>query len=79
MSLSDLVMASMALGLTLTCNVVARLFKEYTRRCLASLPYNVITQLNGYLVQVNWLLCCPVVIVKNKLLQVHFIGIVSPD
>jgi hypothetical protein len=52
MTSTDWLVASLALGTVLASCVLAFLFQGYTRHSLATLPYNIVLHLNGYLVQV---------------------------
>jgi hypothetical protein len=52
MTLTDWLVASLALGTVLASSLLAFLFHSYTRHYLAILPYNIVLHLNGYLVQV---------------------------
>ncbi len=52
MNSTDWLVASLALGTVLASCVMAFLFHSYTRHSLATLPYNIVLHLNGYLVQV---------------------------
>jgi hypothetical protein len=52
MTSTDWLVASLALGTVLASSLMACLFHSYTRHSLATLPYNIVLHLNGYLVQV---------------------------
>ena len=52
MTSTDRLVASLALGTGLASCLMACLFQAYTRHALATLPYNIVLHLNGYLVQV---------------------------
>jgi hypothetical protein len=52
MTTTDWLVASLALGTVLASSLLAFLFQAYTRHSLATLPYNIVLHLNGYLVQV---------------------------
>jgi hypothetical protein len=52
MTSTDWLVALLALGTVLASSLLAFLFQAYTRHSLATLPYNIVLHLNGYLVQV---------------------------
>jgi hypothetical protein len=52
MTSTDWLVALLALGTVLASCLLAFLFQAYTRHALATLPYNIVLHLNGYLVQV---------------------------
>jgi hypothetical protein len=52
MASTDWLGASLALGTALASSLLACLFQAYNRHALATLPYNIVLHLNGYLVQV---------------------------
>jgi hypothetical protein len=52
MTPTDWLVASLALGTLMASCLLAFLFQAYTRHSLATLPYNIVLHLNGYLVQV---------------------------
>ncbi len=52
MTTTDWLVALLALGTVLASCLMAFLFQAYTRHSLATLPYNIVLHLNGYLVQV---------------------------
>jgi hypothetical protein len=54
MTSTDWLVASLALGTALASSLLAFLFQAYTRHSLATLPYNIVLHLNGYLVQVSF-------------------------